>query len=406
MAKKSKTLSNRNRILYSTGMKWLVLLLFASTLTFAQEDFPLGDGMEKWGVPLQIPNSPLNLRLGARFQSLATIGPDEQDFQARRVRFQFEASFPNKILYYMDIRNDNANEDDKGERNFSIGDAYISVPMLDTETNKLSFRLYRAKVDVARTETVSSAEILFVNRPKVADEAAQFVSHNRRASNVQLLGQFKKFLTYQIVAGDGVYSGRFIDAKSQSITKIEKQNFMVGGKLRFSLIPGWEDWRPTETYFGKGKHFSFGVGHFNTSKIETLNTNGSVNQVSRNLTNVELSAHYKEWSFFSEYFHFDGVIEDHKSSIFNKGRGEGYYVQGEKIFRNFHFIAPFARFESWDRFQGSGDYLSRDEIFGINWYANGNRFKLSLAYERSWNGADTTLDEDSESYHLATAWHF
>lgn len=367
--------------------------------------FPLGDGVEKWGVELRVPDDELSLRLGARFQSLTTVAKDEQDFQARRVRFQLEAKLPHDITYYMDVRNDQANEDDKGERNFQVGDAYVQVP-LDTDGPVVSvLRLFRAKVDVSRTQTVSSSSLLFVNRPKVADEAAQFVSQARRASNAQLIGDFWQRIYYQVVIGDGVQSERFLDAKSKKVTRIDGQNFMVGGKLRFSPFKGWEDLKVTETYFGKGQHFSFGAGYFNTSKIQTV-TGSAENTVSRNLTNYEASFHYKEWSLFSEYFQFDGVVEDHSAANFNKGTSDGWYVQGEKLFTEFYYLAPFARYESWDRFRDSGDYLSTNQLYGINWYANGNRFKLSLAYEHVENEEDTGLSGQADLYHLATAWHF
>ncbi|MFP5387627.1 MAG: hypothetical protein ACLGHN_16245, partial [Bacteriovoracia bacterium] len=91
--------------------------LLASTSLYSQTKFPMGDGLDKWGLPIKFPESDLALRLGARFQSLATIRTSEEnnssttsgDFQSRRVRFQFEAMLPRDILFYMDVRNDNAN---------------------------------------------------------------------------------------------------------------------------------------------------------------------------------------------------------------------------------------------------------------------------------------------------------
>lgn len=386
--------------------KCLSLAVLISAPLFAQTTFPLGNGLDKWGVPLKVPQTELSLRLGARLQSLTTVrregGENDQDFQARRVRFLFEAELE-KFRYYMDIRNDSSNADDKGEQNFNIGDAYVEWPLSENHL----LRLFRAKVDVSRTESASSAELLFVNRPFVADEAAVFVNHNRRATNVQLLGNFAKKMSYQIVAGDGVQSGDFNDASGEAIESIERQNFMVGAKLRFHPFSGWEDLDPSETYFGEGQHFSFGIGFFNTSKINLINENSVEEEVSRNLTNFELSTHYRKWFLSAEYFIFDGVIEDHTvSTSFNKGKSEGWYVQGEKVFPEFHFLAPFARYESWDRFLASSDHLTIDQLYGLNWYLNGNRFKISLAYEKTENGKDSALPEESEAYHFATAWQF
>src|SRR5690606_28207045 len=107
-------------------LKLIALSLLVSSPLLAQTKFPLGNGVDKWGVPLKVPESELSLRLGARFQSLATIqhedGETEQDFQARRVRFQLEATLDD-IKFNMDIRNDRANADDNGEETFNVGDA-------------------------------------------------------------------------------------------------------------------------------------------------------------------------------------------------------------------------------------------------------------------------------------------
>lgn len=386
----------------------------SSTVAFGQTTFPLGNGLEKWGVPLKVPESELSLRLGARFHSLATMKKEEdldadtestsQDFQARRIRFQLQADLGTQASFYMDVRNDNANEGDGGERNFAVGDAYVSVPLSEGSSHAL--RLYRAKVDVSRTQTVSSSEITFVNRPYVADEAAQFVSHARRATNVQLNGNFADRVTYQLVVGDGVFSERFRDAKGQTVDEIEKQNFMVGGKVRFHPFAGWEDLKPTETYFGKGKHFALGLGGFNTSNIR-ISEAGKTGAVSRTLVNAEVSAHYGEWSVASEYFHMDGVIEDHGATSFKKGAGEGWFVQAEKVFAEFHFVAPFVRYEEWNRFIGSGDYETDGSLFGVNWYLNGNRVRVSVAYEQANLGRDVSgAKEKTEAFHVASMWHF
>jgi hypothetical protein len=395
-------------------LSFLLLTLLFATQAYSQTKFPMGDGMEKWGLPIVIPESEIALRLGGRYQSLASITTTEdedgnsftkQDFFSRRVRFQFEAVLPNKILFNMDIRNDNANRGDAGEQKFNIGDAYVQIPLSTSNDSVHALRLYRAKVDVSRTQTVSSSELIFVNRPFVADEAAQFVNHNRRATNVQVVGQVSKKLTYQLALGDGVQSDAFNDAQGNSLVSIERQNFMVGGKLRFHPFEGWSDLKPSETYFGEGKLFSFGAGFFNTSNINIEATNAT-DTISRNLTNFEATANYHGWFLTGEYFIFDGVVENHEAQALNVGKSEGYYIQGEKVLPDFHFLAPFARYEKWDRFLSGGDYLTVDKLYGVNWYLNGNRFKVSLAYQHTDNGDDTGLSKESEAYHIATAWHF
>lgn len=401
-------------------MKKLILIATLFTLgAHAQTKFPLGNGMEKWGVPLKVPDSDLSLRLGARYQSLATIETEENlqtesqrtfhDFQSRRIRLQFEADLARKATYYMDLRNDGANFRDRGEQNFIIGDAYVSVPIQEGDLT-YSTRLFRAKVDVARTLQASSADLIFLNRANITNEVTHFVSQNRRATNVQLNGNYLKQISFHLVLGDGVASRNFYDSQGDtpegSGAGIERQNFMYGGKLRFHPFEGWEDLKVTETYFGEGQHFSVGVGAYNASDIHFV-ASGQSGVVSRNLYNVELSGHYKEWNFVSEYFKMDGVIEDFDAPKFNKGRGEGYYVQGEKLFRDFYFLAPFVRYENWNRFIERGDNESDSQLYGVNWYANGNRFRITAAYQIDYLGKDIEGDATRiEFIHLATMWHF
>lgn len=103
----------------------------------------------------------------------------------------------------------------------------------------------------------------------------------------------------------------------------------------------------------------------------------------------------------------DGVIEDHSVTNFNVGRSKGWYVQAEKVFSDFHFIAPFIRYEIWDRFLGANDYESITNMYGVNWYLNGNRFRVSAAYETSKLGRainGSKIEEDT--VHISTMWHF
>ena len=392
-------------------------MLFSFPL-FAQTEFPLGDGDEKWGITLKVPDSKYSLRLGARYQSLISANSKEnlstnetttsQDFYTRRARLQFRADLADRGFYYMDIRNDRVNDNDKGEQSFNLGDAYFHIPLLDTGDNSLTLRLFRAKVDVSRTQQVSSADLLFVNRPYVSDEASQFVSHNRRATNMQLNGELLDMMTFQLVIGDGVYSDEFSDAKGNAgVSKIDGQNFMLGSKVRFYPFQNWKPSELTETYFGKGKHFSVGYGAFNTSNIR-FNKEGTEKRISRNLQNLETSAHYYGWFVSAEYFKMDGVVEDlSPGSSFRKGSSEGWYTQAEKVFPDFHFIAPFARYEKWNKFISAGDYDLESYLYGVNWYLNGNFFRVTLAYQLDNLGEDIEGDETKvESVHLASMWHF
>lgn len=409
------------RIVFS----FLVLL---SVEVFAEENsrpFLLGEADSPWGLDVSPDkDGSLKLRLGARLHTVisqrsrkdSTTG-DRSEFQdsyIRRGRFQFEAAFKEGLKFYMDVRNDNANKEDQGEGTFNIGDAYVEASDV-FKTKGLKFRAFRAKVDVSRTETISSSEILFLDRTFIADEAAQFVSHNRRASNVQLLGAFDKWY-FQAVAGDGVQKGSFNDAKGKNLSTgaIDSQKFMIGGKLKFYPFSGWEDRKPSETYFGEGQHFSVGSGVFHTGGIEYRNSSGTqVDRVSRTLTNVEMSFHIRNLSFQTEYFHFNGVIEDFSAASKNAATSDGFYAHGEYVFPSLSYVAPFVRYEKWDRFKKKSDYELESHVAGINWYLKGNKIRVGLAYQydkldsnlRSTNGRGQTFEDDRQ-IKLTSMWHF
>lgn len=410
-------------------MKFFLLLVFAApAVLFAQEEgapsFFLGEGLSKWGVVVTGDEDPFELRLGTRLQSVTSHRTREdqltgekvsfQDFYARRVRFQVEAKYKEDMTFYMDVRNDNANRNDSGEGNFNVGDAFVEVKRV-FGMEALKFRAFRTKVDVSRTQTISSSNLMLLDRPYVADEAAQFVSHNRRAMNVQLLGNFNDRLNFQLVIGDGVAGEEFNDAKGESVGSgnIYKQNFMVGGKVKLSPLKGWEDLSPMETYFGMGKHFTIGYGVFHVADIQYDSDTIQDAEVSRTLTNIEMSAHYYNISLQSEFFIFDGVVEDFSAATANLGKSEGYYVEGEYVVPSLSYIAPFVRYESWDRFKEKDDYTLESYVVGVNWYMKGNKVRTGLFYQR--DDYDSNLRsqdargrvfEDDEQVKFVTMFHY
>jgi hypothetical protein len=202
----------------------LICLIFISANAFGN-NFYLGKENANWGVQVtSMENSKFSLKLGTRLQTITNFSSQQDslsdnkknyfDSSIRRSRLQVEAKYKEGIKLYMDIRNDNINEDDRGEGDFNLGDGYIEVKNIFS-VDGLNLRAFRAKVHVSRSETVSSSKILIPNRAYIADEAAQFVSHNRRASNIQLLGNHDKF-SYQIVLGDGVHKSKFNDSTRSS----------------------------------------------------------------------------------------------------------------------------------------------------------------------------------------------
>ena len=276
-------------------------------------------------------------------------------------------------------------------------------------------RAFRAKVDVSRSETVSSSKLLFLDRAEIADAAAQYVSHNRRASNLQLQGFFD-YWYFQLVAGDGVSSDKFFDAKGNKLSggSIDGQNFMVGGKVRIYPIAGWEDKKLKETYFGEGRHFSFGAGIFYAGGIEYQNSAGTqVDSVNRQLINFETSFHYRNFSIMGEFFRFDGVIEDFGVALKNEGSSDGYFVQAEYSLPSLYYVSPFVRYEVWDQFKEKDNYEQRAMAGGVNWYLKGNKIRVGLFYEfkqleSNLQSADSRgrVFENQKSLKLTSMWLF
>jgi len=306
------------------------------------------------------------------------------DAYLRRMRLEVGVGFSKNVSFTMDIRNDKANYQDKGEQNFNIGDAYLKIKK-PFGTSLVNFKFYRGKIDVSRTETVKSAWVIHYDRPYVADEAAQFVSHNRRATNAQVYGDWEKKIHYQIAIGDGIYSGKFHDAVGNDLQdaggKIIEQEYMYGGKIILSPIPGWEEKKRTETYFGVGKHLEFGIGYWRLPKVKYQDASGT-QKMDRTLINYEFSAHYKGAFVQYEYFDFDGVERDFTDAVYEVGKSNGWYITGEYVFPQIYYIAPFARYEEWKRWkEGGSDYKLKSYVYGINWYLRGNTTKVGLAYQ-------------------------
>lgn len=368
----------------------LTLLLFIFSFNTLAE-FVLGQDNGKSGVVVTDESSQFKLKLGTRLQTSASViennisnkneAIQNNDFYIRRGRFQVDAKFNKYFRFYMDIRNDNSNQGDSGEGDFNIGDAFVESNNL-FGINGLKLRAFRAKVDVSRSQTISSSKLLYLDRSYITDEAAQFVNHNRRASNIQLLGTFDKWY-FQLVVGDGVESSKFNDAFGNNLAsgEITSQSFMSGMKVKFYPFSGWEDKKMKESYLGRGKHFSFGIGGFQTHDINFINKNDDVGKVDRELITYELSFHMNNFSFQSEYFHFNGVVKDLSSSSFELGQSDGYYVHAEYVLENQKFLAPFIRYESWNRFKGETGFDLTSKVYGINWYLQGNKMRIAVAVQ-------------------------
>lgn len=404
-----------------TLLMLLCLLLSGSLQARAQEFvieaideespvFPLGKATRPNLLIRSVKNPDIAVGLGFRFQGTASytdpkgVAPGVFDAFARRARFEFSAQFSKYNLFVMDVRNDNAGRGDQGERSFNIGDAYFASKKL-LGSSLLNFKAYRAKVDVSRTETAKSSWTVYYDRPAVADEAANFVSHNRRAANVQLYGDYEKKIAYSVAVGDGVQSDAFEDAQGNSAAAVARQNPMFGGKLILSPIPGWEEEERTETYFGFGQHFSVGAGFFRTGNIRFTPSNNAGQQVvDHNLLNLEFSAHYRSLFVQAEYFRFDDVIEDFTAASLNKGKSVGWYALTEIALPRLAFIAPFFRYERWNRFQGKDGYLQITRAGGVNWYLRGNTMKVGFAVQADSFGSQ--IGTSQTAYKVLSQLHF
>ncbi|BCD59881.1 MULTISPECIES: hypothetical protein [unclassified Nitratiruptor] len=337
-------------------------------------------------------------------------GVTEEDFwdaYLRRVRFEVTAGFGKHTSFTMDIRNDKANYRDSGEKEFNVGDAYLKIKK-PFGTSLANFKLYRGKIDVSRTETVKSAYVIHYDRPHVADEAAQYISHNRRATNIQMYGNWKHKIAYQIAMGDGVYSGKLKDARGKKFSSstangFHQDEFFYGGKIVLSPFDGWEEKKRTETYFAQGKHFSIGAAYWKSPDINFVDGNGKAVKLDHTLINYELSAHYKGAFVQAEYFKFDGVVSDWNNA--QVGKSNGWYVTGEYVIPSLYYIAPFARYEKWDKLEDANGYDMTSKIAGINWYLRGNSTKVGIAYQE--DDYDVNVgDKKVKRVKFTTQWFF
>ncbi len=357
----------------------------------------------------------LGIRIQATFENYKVDYTDPAktdisnwDGYLRRTRLEVGVGFSKHVSFTMDIRNDKSNFQDKGEGHFNVGDAYLKIKKPFKNLGSLvNFKFYRGKIDVSRTETVKSAWVVHYDRPHVADEAAQFISHNRRATNAQIYGNWKHLIHYQIAFGDAVYSGKFKDATEYKSLKdkggkIIEQTYFYGGKV-FISPPGWEEKKRTETYFGRGKHLEFGIGYWTVPKIKYRDSSNVIHEIDRTLINYEFSAHYRGFFVQAEYFYFDGVVKDWTTN--ETGKSKGWYITAEYVFPEFYYVSPFYRYEKWNRWDGEDDYTLKSNILGINWYLRGNTTKVGVAYQIDDYGTDIG-DKKVKRIKLTSQWFF
>ncbi len=359
-------------------------------------------------------NPDMWFKAGVRIQgTMENVDSDSKGSQSdaylRRTRLEAQAGFGKHASFVMDLRNDKVNLDQKGEQTFNVGDAYVKIKK-PFDTSLVNFKLYRAKIDVSRTETVKSARVIAYDRPKVADYAAQYITHNRRGTNVQAYGDWEKKVHYQVAVGDATYEGKLQDAKGEAVDdatggEITKQSFFHGGKIRFSPFDGWEETKRTETYMGEGKHFSVGAGYWAVNSIQVKTTAAGTEDLKNELINLEASAHYKGLFVQAEYFKMKDIVEDFTAATLNKGTSTGWYATSEYVFKDLAYLAPFVRYEKWDKFDDLDGYDYTAKIAGVNWYLRGNTTKVGLYVQKEEKGVNIGND-DVTTVRLTSQWFF
>ena len=353
--------------------------------------------------------------LRSDYADITKTNTNVNDAYLRRVRFEVAAGFGKHASFVMDVRNDRSNYGiENTEGKFSVGDAYLKIKK-PFDTSLVNFKLYRAKIDVSRTETVKSARAISYDRPFVADYAAQYISFNRRGANIQMYGDWNKKIHYQIAAGSASSPDKVLDAAgvkgSSASVDIDKQSYFYGGKVIVSPFDGWEETKKTESYFGVGKHFSAGVGYWAIPELKgtatTIVGGDTTFDLNRDLLTAEISMHYAGLFLQGEYFKFNDVVKDWRTTrpSVETGTSDGWYVTGEYVMPEFAYIAPFFRYESWDRFREEDGYDVTSTTAGINWYLRGNTTKAGISYQKNEYGLNTG-DRTDDIVRITSQWFF
>lgn len=345
-----------------------------------------------WGIWIQKPDSNYKLRVGGRlqgslFSSDRSNDENLQDFYVRRARFNAEYRPDAKQRIILDVRNDKSNYRDSGEGHFTLGDFYWQYIL----SENLKVRLFRSKVDVSYSQTSSSKHLVHIERTGVAEHAASFINQSRRASNAQVLGAFNHW-TYQLMIGDGVQSGDIEDIGGNSVTAIKSQRLIYGGKVRYYFFDDTKK-KIQESFYGKGKSLSFGMGYFHQDQLK-LDLGNSQKTIVRNLTNIELRAVLGRFNFLAEYFRFDGDIIDLNSLKIDSSAGA--YVLVEYYFSKNLKHSLYLRSERHNRHLASNDDMKLNANgIGYNHYIDEEALRWGAYLQNRPENKVLALDEES-----------
>jgi hypothetical protein len=123
---------------------------------------------------------------------------------------------------------------------------------------------------------------------------------------------------------------------------------------------------------------------------------------------MEISGHYNGFFAQAEYFKFDGVVKSYNlpsSGDVEIGSSNGWYATSEYVFKDFYYIAPFVRYEKWDRYEEENGYEVTSKLAGINWYLRGNTTKVGIIYQEDEFGINTG-DKDVRKLRITSQWFF
>lgn len=360
------------------------LLLFPSNKAFSQQ--------AGWGAVLE--DQSKKVKIGGRIQAIANSDSEteSQDFYLRRLRLNIDYKPWDGHAIVYDIRNDNANQGNRGEGGFSIGDAYWKINLKKTWANNI--KLFRSKVDVSYSQTSSSKNLFNPDRAEVSEHASDFVVQNRRAANAQLNGNFGR-LYYQVALSDGVHSDDLASLQGDVVVDaVNHQKFTYGGKLRYYFVGDAQKNIVQDTFYGKLDTFSLGIGYFANDEINVALSDDRNLNIRRALTNIELSYARKNFRLLAEYFALTGDIIDlsatEKSAIL--GDSSGYYAQLEYLIGKW---APYIGYENFDRWNEEDGYAEEVNTVGINYYQNLEARRYGLAYKKH-DGEKELGDRSSE----------
>ncbi len=341
-------------------MRIIPIYLFFPILCFTQD----------WGLNFKpLKEKDLTFRIGTRLQGIAEYNSysknDSLDFYARRMRLQVLSTIYKDWKIYFDIRNDNSNKEFDGEGKFKLGDGYLQIPL----SSQSNLKLFRSKVDLSYSQTVSSSNLIHLTRSQISGTASNFVSQSRRATNIQY-NLKNKNINFQAVLGDGISDKNLKDSKGNSSSDIMSQGPMIGSKVRYFFL-GDARKKIKETNHSKEKSISLGAGYFSLLNLKFKNSSNQIIKSDRGLFNLELVFHLNNLTFINEFFLFNGLFKDF--TIDKSHRAHGFYSIVNYQIGNFSIFSRYERTESKINHKHDGYLL------GFNYYIKKNKIRIGLA---------------------------